>query len=226
MRSVILDLDDTLYPRRRYVQSGFARVARHLAGSSGVSVDEAFAVLCRAHATSPGHEFQVLCAHLGLPEDGIGAWVGLFRAHMPTIWLPHDAARTLRGLRQDGFALAVLTNGLPSVQARKVAALGLESLVDHVIYADEHAPGGKPHEAAFAEALRRLGAVPTETLMVGDDARCDVEGARAAGLRAVWLDRRGDGSRVPNGADAVATGIGQVPHLAASLLPREAVHAA
>ena len=226
MRSVILDLDDTLYPRGRYVQSGFARVARHLAGSDGASASEAFAVLCRAHATAPGHEFQVLCAHLGLPEDGIAAWIALFRAHMPTIWLPHEAAGALRRLRQDGFALAVLTNGLPSVQARKVAALGLEPLVDHVIYADDHAPGGKPHAAAFAEALRCLGADPQRTLMVGDDVRCDVEGARAAGLRAVWLDRRGAGAPPACGADAVVTGIEQLPHLAASLLPQEAVHAA
>lgn len=225
MRSVILDLDDTLYPRRRYVQSGFARVARHLAGSDSVRASEAFTVLCRAHATAPGHEFQVLCAHLGLPEAGIAAWIGLVRAHMPTIWLPHESAGALRRLRQDGFTLAVLTNGLPSVQARKVAALGLEPLVDHVIYADEHAPGGKPHEAAFAEALRRLGADPERTLMVGDDPRCDVEGARAAGLRAVWLDRRGTGA-LPCSADGVVTGIAQVPQLAASLLPQEAVHAA
>ena len=226
MRSVILDLDDTLYPRRRYVQSGFARVARHVAGNRTVSVREAFALLCHAHGTAPGHEFQVLCAHLGLAEDGIDAWVRLFRAHMPAIWLPQDAARALRRLREDGFALAVLTNGLPSVQARKVAALGLAPLVDHVIYADEHAPGGKPHEAAFAEALRRLGTSPAETLMVGDDARCDVAGARAAGLRTVWLDRGSGGTRPACGADAIATGIEQVPHLAAALLPSGAVHAA
>jgi FMN phosphatase YigB (HAD superfamily) len=34
-----------------------------------------------------------------------------------------------------------------------------------------------------------LGTVPAETLHVGDSLEMDVQGARAAGLRAAWLKR-------------------------------------
>ena len=59
-------------------------------------------------------------------------------------------------LRSAGWRTALLTNGDPSVQAGKVRALGLEALVDHVVYASEHAPGGKPAREPFVEVLRRL----------------------------------------------------------------------
>ena len=62
----------------------------------------------------------------------------------PEIWLSHDAGDVLLALRGRGWRTALLTNGIPSAQAAKVRAFGLHDLVDHVIYADEHAPGGKP----------------------------------------------------------------------------------
>lgn len=42
---------------------------------------------------------------------------------------------------------------------------------------------GKPHPAMFAEAVRRLGTEPAETLMVGDRLETDIDGAVAAGLK-------------------------------------------
>ena len=45
----------------------------------------------------------------------------------------------------------------------------------------------KPHPAIFEWALNGLGLAPSEVLYVGDSYRCDVGGARAAGLDVVWL---------------------------------------
>jgi putative hydrolase of the HAD superfamily len=47
----------------------------------------------------------------------------------------------------------------------------------------------KPHPAIFREALARHGAAPADALHVGDSYAEDCEGARAAGLRAVLVDR-------------------------------------
>lgn len=49
----------------------------------------------------------------------------------------------------------------------------------------------KPHPAMFEQAVARLNLPPAAILHVGDDPEHDVEGARAAGLRAVWV-RRGE----------------------------------
>jgi HAD superfamily hydrolase (TIGR01549 family) len=45
----------------------------------------------------------------------------------------------------------------------------------------------KPHPDCYRPALDALDAVPERTLMVGDDLRNDVKGAKALGLRTAWL---------------------------------------
>jgi 2-haloalkanoic acid dehalogenase type II len=49
----------------------------------------------------------------------------------------------------------------------------------------------KPHPLVFQSALRRLGLRPHEVLHVGDSDVDDVKGAKAAGLRVVWVNRDG-----------------------------------
>ena len=81
----------------------------------------------------------------------------MIRRHEPALALGSVAAAVLAQLRADGWRLGILTNGLPATQRAKVEALGLEPRVDAVLYAEEHAPGGKPSRAAFDAALNALG---------------------------------------------------------------------
>lgn len=47
----------------------------------------------------------------------------------------------------------------------------------------------KPHAAVFLKVLEATGLEPNEVLFVGDDPEHDVEGARRAGMHAVWVNR-------------------------------------
>ncbi len=49
----------------------------------------------------------------------------------------------------------------------------------------------KPHPKPFHACLEQLDCAPDAAVYVGDDPRIDVEGARNAGLHAVWLRRSG-----------------------------------
>ncbi|SCG58029.1 HAD family hydrolase [Micromonospora coxensis] len=49
----------------------------------------------------------------------------------------------------------------------------------------------KPDGAVFRRALAALGLAADEVLHVGDSLRTDVQGAHAAGIRAVWINRHG-----------------------------------
>ncbi|MFP5394127.1 MAG: HAD family hydrolase [Gammaproteobacteria bacterium] len=49
----------------------------------------------------------------------------------------------------------------------------------------------KPDAAIFHAACAKLGVAPEDAVYVGDDVLLDVQGAQRAGLRAVWLNRRG-----------------------------------
>jgi putative hydrolase of the HAD superfamily len=50
---------------------------------------------------------------------------------------------------------------------------------------------GKPDAAVFEHALSQLGVDGDDAVMVGDSLAKDVDGAIAAELRAVWLNRDG-----------------------------------
>jgi putative hydrolase of the HAD superfamily len=55
----------------------------------------------------------------------------------------------------------------------------------------------KPDPAIFLEAVRRSGMTGSETLYIGDQYQIDVLGARAAGLKALLLDRHDYFKEVP-----------------------------
>lgn len=218
-RGLILDLDDTLYCRDQYVRSGFTAVARQLERTHGIPVHDAYVVMVHALASGNGRlAFQAVCERFALPLDLVPSLVQVFRAHKPALWLHPDVTTTLRRLRADGWGLAILTNGLPSVQALKVAGLGLTPLVDGVIYADEHAPGGKPAAAPFHAALRVLGLPAGRCVSVGDDVVNDVRAAQALGIPTIRIARR-DVITVPDDdADIVINSLPQLPDAAALLL--------
>jgi putative hydrolase of the HAD superfamily len=68
----------------------------------------------------------------------------------------------------------------------------------------------KPDPAIFHAALAEAGVTASETVYVGDSPTADVEGALAAGLRPVLLDRHG---RFPDGAGAAGTDGAPVPRI-------------
>jgi putative hydrolase of the HAD superfamily len=106
-----------------------------------------------------------------------------------------DAATTLDALHGE-HALALVTNGASCLQREKLATSGLADRFDAIVVSGDLG-AGKPDPAIFAHALRALGAEPGEAVMVGDNLAKDVDGALAAGLGAVWVNR--DGKERPGG---------------------------
>ena len=225
MAAVIFDLDDTLYPHVQFVHSGFGAVARYVHERFGLPADQVYASLRIARdGGARGQEFQRLCEAYRLDAGIVPKLVRVYQTHAPQVWFAHGAASVLESLRADGWRLAVLTNGVPAVQARKVKALGLDALVDHVVYASEHADGGKPAREPFVEALCRLQVAPHDAVMVGDDAVNDVGGARAVGIRTIFM-ARADGPHHAD-ADAVLRLLTDVPRVAGELVNRGIANAA
>lgn len=187
-RAIIFDLDNTLYPYRAFVRSGFRAVACRLADERGLPAAAVLRVLRRALAHGePGRELQQLCDRFDLPESLVGALVEIIREHTPSLRLPPESHRTLALLRQT-WSIGVLTNGEPRVQRRKVAALGIGELVDAVLCASEYGDGsGKPAPDGFRAAMDRLRVEPLRAVFVGDDPRTDIAGAAAVGMRTIHI---------------------------------------
>jgi len=110
----------------------------------------------------------------------------------------------LAGLRDRGVALVVVSNWDFSLHER-LAETGLAPLVDAAV-ASAELGAAKPEPAIFAHALGLVGAEAGASWHVGDTPEADVEGALAAGLRAVLVAR--------DGAVAAPAGVPVIPDLA------------
>ena len=217
MNAVIFDLDDTLYRERRWLVSGFGAVARHLEVAH--RADRRQVLRCLVASLRAGHRhdaFQRLCQRFGLSEALIPGFVKLVRTHRPALTLCRSTRSVLARLRSD-WRIGVLTNGMPAVQERKAAALGVRELVDTLVYASNH--GGKPEPEPFLEVARRIRVEPARCVFVGDDPWCDVFGARQVGMRTVRIRRPGKGPSDGAGeADAVIDDLVEVAEVARRLL--------
>ena len=100
-----------------------------------------------------------------------------------------DAVAGLQTLKDHGFQLVVLSNGDPDMLERGVAHSGTAHLFDRVISVAE-AGTFKPHEATYRTANELLDVRADKVCFVANHA-FDCIGAKAAGLRAVFVDRRG-----------------------------------
>ena len=85
-------------------------------------------------------------------------------------------------------AVAYLTNGDEAQQRDKLDAVG--ALVEGwPVLASKQLGATKPDPAVFRAACARLGATEPQTLMIGDEAWSDIDGATGAGLVCVHLRR-------------------------------------
>lgn len=98
-----------------------------------------------------------------------------------------ESRRVLDELKKD-YRLALLTNGASDIQRDKINGSELGHFFDTIIVSGEIGLG-KPNPKLFRMALERLGTAPEESVMIGDSLRRDIAGARAVGIRTIWINR-------------------------------------
>ena len=218
VEAVLFDLDDTLYRELDFVAGGFRAAAALVTGRSGRSIDDLVTRMFEIHGEDGrGRIFDRLLEELGCWDDAlVRAMLLTYRAHPSRIRPFDDVPPVLERLRARGVRLGIVTDGLASVQRRKLDALGLAPQFDAIVPTDELGPGAvKPAPTGFRVALLLLG-IPTEraghVAYVANDTRKDFAGARAAGLVTIRVrdlpDEGGPGIPAPTGpiedADCVA----------------------
>jgi 2-haloacid dehalogenase len=100
-----------------------------------------------------------------------------------------EVGESLRRLRSRGVRIAVVSNGTHPMLAEALASARLDVLVDEVVSVDELG-AYKPAPEVYLHAAERLEVAAGE-LRFHSSNPWDVAGARAAGLEAVWINRRG-----------------------------------
>src|SRR3954468_14051848 len=98
-----------------------------------------------------------------------------------------DAAPALEHLRARGLRTVVVSNWDCSL-GEVLAEAGLRGLVDGVVTSAE-VGAAKPDQRIFDAALALAGSDAAEAVYVGDSPANDIDGAAAAGIRAVLIER-------------------------------------
>lgn len=105
-------------------------------------------------------------------------------------WFVYPETRyVLADWRSKGIELGVLSNFDSRIHA-VLESLKLSNLLSSVTISSEVGVA-KPDPKAFEMALKKHDCSPQHAWHVGDSFREDYEGAKAAGLRAIWLRRKG-----------------------------------
>jgi putative hydrolase of the HAD superfamily len=92
------------------------------------------------------------------------------------------------GRLKESHSLALVTNGAACLQREKLAASGLSDHFEVVVVSADLGVA-KPDATVFEHALSQLGVDADRAVMVGDSVSKDIDGALAAGLEAVWVNR-------------------------------------
>jgi putative hydrolase of the HAD superfamily len=122
----------------------------------------------------PERAFEELWNHFGRPDS--------WRAFP-------DVGPSLTSLTASGMPIAIASNFDGRLRA-VVAGLPELAACQPTLVISSEVGYRKPHPAFYQAVSDHLGHRPESLLMVGDDPENDVVGARRAGLRGVWLDRR------------------------------------
>ncbi|RIQ16110.1 HAD family hydrolase [Jiangella rhizosphaerae] len=204
---MVFDLDDTLFDHSGSAARGFGTWLASFHGPATPELTAAWFELQDLHFAAWRDGLVSLAEQrrrriAGLLEllerplldpPGLDAlWADYFTAYRSGWERFDDAEAALELVAAAGLRTGILTNGPDDLQHDKLAVIGLSGRVGPVVTA-ESLGSAKPHPAAYAGLCEALGLDPGAILYVGDDYELDVVGARAAGLRAVHLDRHGTG---------------------------------
>lgn len=134
------------------------------------------------------------CERAGYPPETVEPFTRAFRlAWGKTHTLVPDAKQMLDTLRCKGYRLFAASNSFGHLQRSRLEQAGiLHCFEDTFISMD--IGYDKPDIRFYQEALRRANLQPHEVLMIGDSMTTDVLGAQAAGIDALFFDRRGNQS--------------------------------
>lgn len=216
IKAVIFDIDNTLMDfmrmKRAAVDSAVdAMLDAGLAVPKQKLVDKIFEIYWKEGVEDQNIFDKVLLQEFGHIDYKILAAgiLGYRRAKEGHMALYPHVHLTLTKLLKMGVRMAVISDAPRLPVWLRIVGLGLHHYFDHVITYDD-TKQKKPSPVPFTLALRLLGTVPEETLMVGDWADRDVVGAKNLHIKTAWAKYGDEFGTKESGADYELADIGEL----------------
>jgi putative hydrolase of the HAD superfamily len=197
---ILFDIDDTLVDHRAAADAG-ARALHKSVGSS-LPVDE----FVRRWVDALERHFDRYLAgeltfqdqrrervrevvDLTLTDARADRVFATYQAAYEAGWFLFPDVRPCLDRLSSSHSLGVISNGEAQQQRGKLTKAGIADSFTYILISEE-CGFAKPSKEIFLRACEIAGEPSTNAVYVGDRYDVDAQGARAAGLAAVWLDRR------------------------------------
>ena len=215
IRTVIFDLDNTLYDcigidrdvtrkeMAAYVREAFGWTAEEYLRRLDEATEELIGIAgCTGSCRNRVIRYQFMMEKAGFPIHPHVMkmyeiyWDGMLRRMKPY----PEVKEVLRRLGERGIRIGVGTDLTAEIQYRKMETLGIIQSIDFVVTSEE-ASLEKPSEIFFEQCRKKMRCETEECLFIGDRIDKDYEGARQAGMQALWLNR--ESAEVPEGIEMI-----------------------
>ena len=208
-KAIFVDIDDTLLDYVPCCREAFDAAMRNLTPSLEEREGERlfslfFDIAGRLFSEAKHGKYTIaevmdlypkeFIAAIGYPDSAVEPFKHAFRAAWgKTHTLVPEAEEMLETLKNKGYRLFAASNSFGHLQRSRLEQAGiLHYFEDTFISMD--IGYDKPDIRFYQEALRRAGLKPGEVLMIGDSMTTDIEGAKNAGMHALFFDRRNNAS--------------------------------
>lgn len=200
LSAVLFDYGNTLIAFGPDQQTAQAEAMNRVLAEAGFSVDEEKLTAVRMsqimrpyHSGGVENVFADVCREIVelVSDDADGILTQkLMSARQQAFWesvqLAPEVVDLLNRLKQH-YRLGFLSNYPCSVSIiTSLKKLGVHDLFDAVVVSGD-VGFAKPHPQAYAALLDAMRIQPENAVYVGDNWLADVQGAKRAGMRAVWL---------------------------------------
>ena len=149
---------------------------------------------------------DVVCTKHGIADAALKK--DLMQAYMTLDAYP-EVPETLRAIRAQGIATAILSNGTPGMLRSACEAAGIDRLLDEVLSVEEVGVF-KPDRRVYGLAVRQFGCDPEQMVFVSSNA-WDAQAALNFGFRTVRVNRSGE----PDEYALRANGVTEITDLSA-----------
>lgn len=203
MKSIIFDLDDTLYDYHTPHSLALKNVIDHFRQEFKIESDEAMAAFKKArkmtHSDLNGQAashnrllyfqkmLETVCRN---PLDhALDLYNIYWDSFLDKMVLFDGVMSLLEHEKSKGTKMCILTDLTAHIQFRKLKRLGLNHYLD-ILITSEEVGHDKPHPLMFKRALEKLKSNKVETIMIGDNWEKDIQGAKEFGLKSIWFNHK------------------------------------
>ena len=186
IKGIVFDLDDTLYPQVSYKRSGFKIVAQWLASRQNLNQSSILSELediLTLYGPSYPYMFDRLAERMAISVRFVPEMVHIFIKHEPRIHC-YDGVIPMLSRLKNKYRLGILTDGLSTVQQKKIGALNLKKQVDEILCSDLIGLE-KPATELFEWFENQFQLIGEDLMYVGDNPQKDFYGANHRGWTTV-----------------------------------------